>query len=440
MRARGIMTCLKHRAARLAAVLFFVAMTPADGADVTTHVLVIGNDAYDEFIPLERSVNDANAYAQLFAKAGFKVFRNTAFENLDTREFNNVLGDFFAEVRGGDRVVVTYSGHGAAGTVETGAGGMEKSATFLIPTDVSTASDGRDLRENSIKVREIVERARTKMIREFVLIVDACRDGADITSIRNMTLGPANVELPAEDDYMVLFSSGSGQVSYEQLDPSDQHENSVFARVLIDELSEGGSLITAALNTQRRVVDMTKKMFKGVQKPVPLFTMTTNFELLPSSSGPGDVADRDQEDDDRTPDWAIDAARCSREDGILRDALAARSVGISDNDLRAANRRCVALAARAALGIGQLGYTREPQSSLIVADARRGSPFHEGDRIILVVVSAENGGGGRAQRSRVTDERVLEEILGDRAFERGMVWTFLVGRGGDTTTVDARIQ
>src|SRR5690348_1368993 len=91
--------------------------------------LVIGNAAYQNTSRLTNPVNDANAMADLFRRAGFDVVE--ARQDLGNLEFKRVVREFTAAARDADVAVMYFAGHG-----------IEVNGTnYLIPTDARLATD-----------------------------------------------------------------------------------------------------------------------------------------------------------------------------------------------------------------------------------------------------------------------------------------------------------
>ncbi len=103
--------------------------------------VVIGINEYDQFPDLRYAVNDARAVGARFKRMGFHV---VMLENEEATKQNilDALKFQLAEVVGpDDRIVIFYSGHGAAGRLTQTGGELG----FLVPSDGKRFIDGEEL-------------------------------------------------------------------------------------------------------------------------------------------------------------------------------------------------------------------------------------------------------------------------------------------------------
>ena len=228
-----------------------LAALPADPALAQRRVaLVIGNAAYQNVATLPNTLNDADAIAQLFRKAGFDIV--DARQDLGVVEFKRAIRDFVAIARGAETAVMYFAGHGieVAGT------------NYLIPVDAKLATD-YDAEDEAVSLDRIIlalEPAR----RLRLVILDACRDNPftrkmqRTVAVRAVNSGLGKVE-PMSTDTLVAYAAKAGSVSYDGFGP-----NSPFTTALLKYLAEPGLDIRIAFG---RVRDEVLKITGSKQEP-----------------------------------------------------------------------------------------------------------------------------------------------------------------------------
>jgi uncharacterized caspase-like protein len=228
-----------------------LAALPADPALAQRRVaLVIGNAAYQNVATLPNTLNDANAIAQLFRKAGFYIV--DARQDLGVVEFKRAIRDFVAIARGAETAVMYFAGHGieVAGT------------NYLIPVDAKLATD-YDAEDEAVSLDRIIlalEPAR----RLRLVILDACRDNPftrkmqRTVAVRAVNAGLGKVE-PMSTDTLVAYAAKAGSVSYDGFG-----SNSPFTTALLKYLAEPGLDIRIAFG---RVRDEVLKITGSKQEP-----------------------------------------------------------------------------------------------------------------------------------------------------------------------------
>ena len=124
--------------------------------------LIIGNAKYEHADALANTVNDADAIAALFTKAGFDVVDER--RNVGVVEFKRAVREFMLSASAADIAVVYYSGHG----IEFGG------VNYMIPVDARLANNF-DIEDEAISLDRII--TATQPARKLRLIIlDACRD------------------------------------------------------------------------------------------------------------------------------------------------------------------------------------------------------------------------------------------------------------------------
>lgn len=210
------------------ALFAFVAGSADAQAPARRVALVIANDSYQGFAPLNNPRADATLIAQSLGRAGFAV---TKRENLGFAEMSRSLGTFSATARGADIALIYYAGHG-----------IEASGrNWLIPTDAALATD-TDLRFQAIEATRLVDAAAEARAR--VVVLDACRDNPFLPRMRRTTLvtraSTEGLAAPSQADTprgtLIMLSAAAGETATDG--PAGQ--SSPFARAFARWLPEPG--------------------------------------------------------------------------------------------------------------------------------------------------------------------------------------------------------
>jgi hypothetical protein len=212
--------------------------------------LVIGNSAYRNVATLPNTINDANAIAALFRKAGFDIVDTR--QDLGVVDFKRAIREFMITSRNAEIAVLYYAGHG-----------IEASGTnYLIPIDAKLATD-YDAEDEAVPLDRVIL-ALEPAQRLRLIILDACRDNPFLRkmqrslAMRAVASGLAKVE-PASTDTLIAYAAKAGSVSYD-----GSGSNSPFTTALIKYIGEPGIDIRIALG---RVRDEVLKTTGRRQEP-----------------------------------------------------------------------------------------------------------------------------------------------------------------------------
>ncbi|HXW27275.1 MAG TPA: caspase family protein [Xanthobacteraceae bacterium] len=247
-----------------------IATLPIDSALAERRVaLVIGNSAYRNVATLPNTLNDANAMAALFRKAGFDIVDTR--QDLGVVDFKRAVREFMITARSAEIAVMYYAGHG-----------IEASGTnYLIPVDAKLASD-YDAEDEAVSLDRIV-RALEPAQRLRLIILDACRDNPFVQkmqrsiAMRAAASGLAKIE-PMSTDTLIAYAAKAGSVSYD-----GTGGNSPFTTALLKYIAEPGLDIRIALG---RVRDDVLKTTGKRQEPFVYGSLGgTTISLVP----PADV-------------------------------------------------------------------------------------------------------------------------------------------------------
>jgi hypothetical protein len=233
----------------VACAFVLLAASPAIAANRVA--LVIGNNAYENVLQLQKAVNDADAIAAELSKLGFNMVKA---ENVGRRAMSRAPVELEGKIAPGDTALVYFAGHGFAidGT------------NYLLPIDVPAAGPGEEglVEDASFAANGLSDRLQQKGVATVILILDACRDNPFAIKGKRaigMTRGLTRMD-PAEGMF-VLFSAGQGQSALDRLSDTDPHPNSVFTRTLLVEMeTPGQSMVRIAKKTQSKVRELAAKV------------------------------------------------------------------------------------------------------------------------------------------------------------------------------------
>jgi hypothetical protein len=201
--------------------------------------LVIGNDAYKKVEPLRNAVTDARTMRDALHDAGFNV---TLKENVTLDSMKEALRTFKGKIKGGDEVVVYFSGHGV----------QIEGRNFLIPVDAA-GKDAEEVADDAVSLQRVLDDLDEQRPRFSLTIIDACRNNPFKLEGRGLTrVGLAPVT--AATGQMVLYSAGAGQEALDALGPGDQSSNGVFTRVLAAELKAANVPVLTLIKRVREQV------------------------------------------------------------------------------------------------------------------------------------------------------------------------------------------
>jgi caspase domain-containing protein len=259
------------RSTRIALSMLLGIACLAGSADVITTpawaekrvALAIGNDVYPNLPAdrqLKKAANDARTIADSLKALGFEVIVGT---NLGRQAMIDKLAEFTARLEPGDTGALFFAGHGVA------IGGVN----YLIPSDVPAVTEGAEARVRGASIAEpdLIEELQAKSVRVALLVIDACRDNpfprAAGRSIGN-TRGLAEAK-PARGIF-TLYSAGIGQTALDRLSGSDPANNSVFTRVLAEQIKRPElHLGDLAVEVRERVAELALKATDDSGQPAP---------------------------------------------------------------------------------------------------------------------------------------------------------------------------
>lgn len=223
----------------------------------TRHALVIGVDDYRNVPKLGRAVADARAMRDALQALGFKT---RLAENPDRNAMSAAIAGFEDSLEKGDTAFLFFAGHG----VEIAG------QNVLLPADVpdpGRASQGI-LRDAGFNTAVLIERVTARGARSAFFVFDACRDNPYAKAGNTRAVGTARGlgRTEAPEGVFVLMSAGLNQQALDGLNlpgqpETDRSPNSVFTRVLLEELARPGlTHIVLAKAVQTRVRDIARSV------------------------------------------------------------------------------------------------------------------------------------------------------------------------------------
>jgi uncharacterized caspase-like protein len=280
-------------ASALAVAATVVHANPAPGAERVA--LVIGNSAY-RAAALDNSANDARDMAELLKQAGFQVelrLETTKMQLLESlQDFGETLKDKRTKVG-----VFYYAGHGA----------QQAWRNFLVPVDANVQS-AEDVATMAVDVSELTtEMARTRD-RNFLMILDACRDDPFGVAYRPAAKGLSQYDAPAGS--LLAYATGPGRVASD-----GSGRNGLYTTHLLRELSVKGVRVEDAFKRVRLGVRLASR---GRQIPWESTSLEEDLYIYP----PQRRATLSHAEQEALLDQEIDAWRVAKSTNSI-DSLAA---------------------------------------------------------------------------------------------------------------------
>ncbi len=219
--------------------------------------MVVGIDQYGNFGPdaqLRRAVADAESIGKSLQKLGFSVTvmgqGTTVTQDLFLRKF----AAFTQSIRPGDTVLFYFAGHGV------GLNGVN----YLVPADVPNLSDADQymFRAHALAENDIRQRIQERGAAVTVLMLDACRNNPFRSSDRAVSYARGLEAIEPTNGVLTIYAAGYGQTALDRLsDNNDPNPNSVFTRVVLDELQKPGlNLIDFSEDVREKVATLARSV------------------------------------------------------------------------------------------------------------------------------------------------------------------------------------
>ena len=218
--------------------------------------LVIGNDAYQNVVPLERAAADANAFAQtLQSERGFEVFK---LINADRATMVATISNFLSRISKDDIAMVFYAGHGVQLDPQ------RRDTLYLLPTDIPALDAGQgglefNLSSSAINFASISQQIADRGARLRIFVLDSCRNNPFKTSgTRAIGLSAGIGQITQSKGEFLVFSAAPGEVALDRL-PDDTDPNSVFTRVFLKHFRSGLFLEDVINEVQEEVLQLSRR-------------------------------------------------------------------------------------------------------------------------------------------------------------------------------------
>ncbi|MGC1494728.1 MAG: caspase family protein [Sulfitobacter sp.] len=251
----------------MVAAVFLATVVGANAQD--RKAFVIGINKYPELQNLTRATADAKAMAESLGGWGFDVTLKTDIMRSD---FFQALTLFTANIENGDDVVFFFSGHGISIDREN----------YLLMSDAPAVMGINEvmIKNEAISMQFILNLILKQGASSAIIIIDACRDNP------YGTLAGDDIGLTAmspSDRSFIFTSASEGQTALDRLTEGDPHPNSVFTRILLEELQNGArSIEDIAKKVRQRVRNIAQEHgHEQVPDYIPRLATDFRFDATP---------------------------------------------------------------------------------------------------------------------------------------------------------------
>lgn len=218
------------------AFLIFSGTSAASFADRRV-ALVIGNGDYISMPGLSNPVNDATDVSEKLTSLGFVVI--SGFD-LDRREMEGKIREFFAQISGSDVALFYYAGHGL----------QVAGQNYMAPVGASLRSQD-DLPFETIPL-DLILSTMEREGKSNLVFLDACRDNPVVnvmSATRSASAGRGLARVESGVGMMISYSTSPGQVASDGVG-----RNSPYTEALLKHLGEPGVDIALTMRKVRRDV------------------------------------------------------------------------------------------------------------------------------------------------------------------------------------------
>lgn len=269
-------------AAAAAAVLALLpAGDPAFSAGGERLALVIGNASYPGN-ELLNPKNDARAITELLTKAGFQVDARYDASRGDLQQaiqrFGQRLKD--PQVR---FAVFYYAGHGL----------QQDWRNYLVPVDAKVRG-AADVQKQTVEVGELMRYMSEAKGRNYLVILDACREDPFVGAYRPAAKGLSPFDAPAGS--LLAYATAPGQLAYD-----GRGANGLYTKHLVRELALPDTSLEDAFKRVRLNVRMESE---GRQIPWESTSLEQDVILFPQRKGTLSVAELEQRFEQEMAAWS----------------------------------------------------------------------------------------------------------------------------------------
>ncbi len=259
-----VMDRLLHKCAAafiFSALPLFLAVAQAAAPDEpgSRIALVIGNARYPQ-MPLLNPVNDAQAFSALLQRAGFRVDKLIDARQQDLQQAAIRFGAAIRDPKV-KFALVYYAGHGV----------QLDWRNYLIPVNANVRTSD-DVRAQAVDVTDLLIHMKQAQGKNFLVILDACRDNPFGASYRPAAKGLTQFDAPAGS--LLAFSTAPGQVALD-----GEGANGLYTSHLLRELEVRGARVEEVFKRVRLNVRLASK---GQQVPWESTSLEDDVYLFPT--------------------------------------------------------------------------------------------------------------------------------------------------------------
>jgi hypothetical protein len=253
-------------------LIFAMSLACALAAQASERVaLVIGNSDYKNS-PLINPRNDANAMAELLAKAGFAVDKQL---DTDLPRMQSAVDRFGAAIR--DPKVkfglFYYAGHGL----------QQDWRNYIVPVS-ARIRNASDVTQQTVDVSGLLRYMDQATGRSFLVVLDACRDDPFAGAFRPAAKGLTQFDAPVGS--LLAYATAPGSVAQD-----GEGANGLYTGFLLREFAVPGARLEDAFKRVRLSVRMASK---GTQVPWESTSLEENIYLFPTVTRNLTEADQDE--------------------------------------------------------------------------------------------------------------------------------------------------
>lgn len=200
--------------------------------------LVIGNNAYERFQPLEGAVNDATSMKDVLAQLGFEV---SLLTNASRLAMEAGIEAYARSLQPGDISLFHYSGHGF----------QARGSNYLVPIDYE--ADPNAVPPAAPAVNLIIESIDKRRPLANIVILDACRENLAGAAKQGLAALEAGVNT------YIAFAAGPGQLATEARTTGGQ-SHGLFTAAIVRHLVKGGEVDQVFRSVRSEVAAVSRKI------------------------------------------------------------------------------------------------------------------------------------------------------------------------------------
>jgi hypothetical protein len=185
------------------------------------HALVIGNENYQYWEPLQSPLDDAEAVAEVLKrKYGFKV---TLLKNATRSQVFRSLANYRKSLKENDNLLIYYSGHGSWDSANQ--------QGYWIPIDGT-----KDDISNYISATDITDQLSVIPARQVLVVADACYSGVLVKSVAEQAIAAENRNLQLDQLAQLKSRKAMSSGNIRQVLDGGAGKHSIFAKQFLDAL------------------------------------------------------------------------------------------------------------------------------------------------------------------------------------------------------------